>query len=445
MKNFLLSLLITPLLIVKGFAQKNNYRRAPAFGVSFVLNDFKTAQRIRTTSLSHVLANDEWAKFRNMAPGLGITYFEGLSNFIDFAGTVAGSYADIALPNRSSTLGDQFLLEADASVNIKLMSDRYFFTPYVNLGVGASLYNENFGAFMPLGIGFKFNILDEAAVFINSQYRVPITNETNTYHFFNSIGISGNIGKRREAAAVITPPRPVDTDADGITDDRDKCPTVPGVLKYEGCPVPDTDKDGINDENDECPTAPGVARYNGCPVPDSDKDGINDEEDKCKDIPGVARYEGCPVPDTDKDGVDDEEDRCPTVPGTRENNGCPEVKQEVIQRVNYAARNIYFATGSAKLLSKSFKPLNDVAQILKDDPNLKLAIEGHTDNVGTDEYNQTLSDNRANSVKAYLVSKGIDESRLAAQGFGESQPVADNNTAAGRAKNRRVVLTLSYQ
>ena len=112
--------------------------------------------------------------------------------------------------------------------------------------------------------------------------------------------------------------------------------------------------------------------------------------------------------------------------------------------IEYAAKNIYFNTGSAKLLSKSFAPLNEVVKILNEDTNLKLNIEGHTDNVGKDEYNQLLSDNRAAAVKTYLVSKGIDESRITSQGFGETQPVADNNTAAGRTKNRRVVMQVNY-
>ena len=138
------------------------------------------------------------------------------------------------------------------------------------------------------------------------------------------------------------------------------------------------------------------------------------------------------------------DDRCPQLAGVPENNGCPEVKTEVIKKMEYAAQRIYFATGSAKLLNTSFKSLNEVVRIMNEDPNLKLTIEGHTDNVGTDEYNHNLSHNRAASVKAYLVSKGIDESRLTSIGYGETQPIADNKTAAGRAKNRRVVMKAEY-
>ena len=248
---------------------------------------------------------------------------------------------------------------------------------------------------------------------------------------------------------MIAPPvvpviEPKDTDGDGIVDEKDKCPAVPGVAKYDGCPVPDTDKDGINDDEDKCPTVPGLARYQGCPIPDTDKDGINDEEDKCPSVAGVARYQGCPVPDTDGEGVNDEEDKCPTVPGVTENQGCPVIKEEVKQKVDHAAQKILFATSSYKLLSGSNKGLDEVTKILQADPHLKLYIDGYTDNSGNTEKNQALSENRANAVKDYFVKKGIDASRITAAGHGQNEPIADNKTAAGRKKNRRVEMKLSY-
>ncbi|MFZ9387285.1 MAG: OmpA family protein [Chitinophagaceae bacterium] len=235
-----------------------------------------------------------------------------------------------------------------------------------------------------------------------------------------------------------------DTDGDGINDDEDKCPTVPGLRKYQGCPIPDTDKDGINDEEDKCPTVPGIAKYQGCPIPDTDGDGINDEEDKCPTVPGLRKYQGCPPPDRDGDGVIDDEDRCPDTPGIKENYGCPEITEEVKKKLEYAGKNVYFNTASTKLLSKSFAPLNEVVKIMNENMNLHLKIDGHTDSQGSDEYNLKLSDGRAASVKAYLVEKGISEDRLASEGFGESKPIADNKTSAGRAKNRRVEMTPHY-
>jgi OmpA-OmpF porin, OOP family len=452
MKQLLLAFLSGTLFVNSGAAQtidslpNTDYKRPAAIGISFIFNDYATAQRIRSTSLSRVLSNKQWGKLKNMSPGIAVTYFKGVHNTIDFAGTLASSFVEDALPEKQSS-NNSLLLEGDASLNFKMLSDRYVFSPYLSAGISASKYRSYYGASLPLGGGLKFNLYNEAAVFITAKYHIPVTTETAGYHFVYGLGVAGTIGAKKEAPvkAVPIPQAPKDTDGDGITDDKDKCVDTPGVAKYEGCPVPDTDKDGINDEADQCPTVAGVAKYNGCPIPDTDGDGVNDEEDKCKDVAGVARLQGCPVPDTDGDGLNDEEDKCPQLPGTRENNGCPEVKQEVVKRVEYAARNVYFITGSYKLSSKSFVPLNGLVKILNDDKDLKLSIEGHTDNVGADDYNQTLSENRAASVKQYLVSKGIDESRLTSQGFGETQPVADNKTAAGRAKNRRVVMTVSYQ
>jgi outer membrane protein OmpA-like peptidoglycan-associated protein len=444
MKKILAVLLALSAFIPSGFGQDDEIRPA-AIGISFFLNDFITPDRIRTTSLNNVLNNKKWAKANQMAPGLAISYFKGLKKHVDFAGTLAGSFVKYPFPNRPPFAGDRFLLEADASLNLKMFSEKYWVTPYIIAGVGAHMYGGNyFGAFLPTGLGFKVNLMDETHFFITSQYRVPVTAETSNYHFFNQIGFAGSIGKKKEPKIITPPTPPADKDKDGIMDAEDKCPDVPGIAKYQGCPVPDTDKDGLNDDEDKCPTVAGLARYQGCPIPDTDKDGINDEEDKCPTVPGLARYQGCPLVDTDNDGVPDEEDKCPTVPGTKENNGCPDIKQDVIKKVDYAANNIYFATGKYVLLSKSFKGLDEVAKILKENSQLNLAIDGHTDNQGTEASNQTLSENRANAVKKYLVKKGVDASRLVVTGHGESEPIADNKTPAGRQKNRRVELKLNY-
>ena len=236
-----------------------------------------------------------------------------------------------------------------------------------------------------------------------------------------------------------------DKDADGIADKDDRCPDVAGIMKYYGCPIPDTDKDGINDEEDKCPTIAGIKKYNGCPVPDTDKDGINDEEDKCPTEAGLARYGGCPVPDSDGDGVNDEEDKCPNIAGTKENNGCPEIKKEIVEKINFAARLIQFEKAKADLLPASNKVLDDVVLLLRQNPELKLSIEGHTSDDGNYDFNMKLSKERAMKVEQYLIQKGIDPSRLQAEGFGPNKPLNNSKTSAGRALNRRVELKLSNQ
>lgn len=236
-----------------------------------------------------------------------------------------------------------------------------------------------------------------------------------------------------------------DKDGDGIADATDKCPDVPGLARFNGCPIPDTDKDGVNDEEDKCPTTPGLKKYLGCPIPDTDKDGINDEEDACPQIAGLAEYKGCPAPDNDNDGVLDKDDKCPDVPGLKDNNGCPEIKKEIVEKVNFAARNIFFDMNSDKIQAKSFPSLNEVADLLKQHQELKMDINGYTDNIGAPAYNKVLSQKRAEAVRNYLISKGVSAESLHATGFGQESPIAPNTTPAGKAKNRRVELILEQQ
>jgi len=255
-----------------------------------------------------------------------------------------------------------------------------------------------------------------------------------------------------------------DTDKDGIYDDVDKCPTVFGYAKYNGCPVPDTDGDGINDEQDSCVTVPGVARYHGCPIPDTDKDGINDEEDscintpglaqfhgcpdtdgdgipdpsdKCPTVPGVAKYQGCPVPDTDGDGINDEEDLCPTVPGPAATHGCP--IEVVVVRIKTEFKNLLFNTGKATLRPESEKIIVHAAKVMNEEiPNTSFYIDGYTDNVGSAAVNKRLSKARAQAVANALVKDGVARNRLVVRGFGKEHPLCSNATPEGRQCNRRV-------
>jgi OmpA-OmpF porin, OOP family len=274
-----------------------------------------------------------------------------------------------------------------------------------------------------------------------------------TYEYKNQniqVGLKLKLfGKEREAEPVFQAaptPVPLDTDGDGITDDVDKCPTVGGLPRYQGCPIPDSDGDGINDEEDKCPNQAGLAKYNGCPIPDSDGDGINDEEDKCPNQAGTAKYNGCPIPDKDGDGINDEEDRCPDIAGIAANNGCPEVPANVTKSLQVASTGIYWGTGTnnATLTTRSNASLDKIVKIMNENPGLHIRVEAHTDNVGEEDDNEDLSEDRAKAVRDYLVSKGIDEDRIAVEGFGETMPIADNNTASGRAKNRRIEIKMAY-
>ena len=445
MKHLFVSLLAAIMIapVVQG---QDDEIRSSEIGVSFDLYDYKTAQLIRSTSLSAVLRDKQFGKLKEMFPGIGVHYFQGVKKHIDVSGALHATFLSQPVGNKPDNGVDRFQLQIEGLALFKMVSDKYWIQPHLIAGFGGQKYGIYYGAYIPLGVGLNINFFDEGRLFINSTYRTPITTGTVNYHFMHAFGIAGRIGKKKEPVVVAPPPPPPpkDSDNDGIIDDNDKCPTTPGVAKYDGCPVPDSDKDGINDENDKCPTVPGLAKYEGCPIPDTDKDGINDEEDKCPSEAGVARYAGCPVPDRDKDGINDEEDKCPDVPGVAAQQGCPEITEEVTKTVNYAAKNVYFATGSTKLLKQSYKPLDELVNVLSDNTSLKLKIDGHTDNVGNDDFNMKLSDGRAASVKSYLVGKGISEERLESEGFGETTPVADNKTSAGRSKNRRVEMKVFY-
>lgn len=235
-----------------------------------------------------------------------------------------------------------------------------------------------------------------------------------------------------------------DTDGDGINDELDKCPGQAGTSKYNGCPIPDKDGDGINDEEDKCPDQKGTAKYSGCPIPDKDGDGVNDEEDKCPDQAGPASRNGCPVTDRDNDGVNDDEDRCPDIAGSPGNRGCPDIPANVSKSLMISSQSISFGATNAKLTSKSNVALNQVVRIMNENPTLKIRLEGHTDNAGNDDANMKLSEERAEAVKAYLVSRGISEDRITSEGFGETMPIADNSTQAGRTKNRRIEIKVAY-
>jgi outer membrane protein OmpA-like peptidoglycan-associated protein len=181
-----------------------------------------------------------------------------------------------------------------------------------------------------------------------------------------------------------------------------------------------------------------VARYHGCPVPDTDGDGIDDEHDSCRTVPGLARYNGCPIPERDGDGVNDEEDKCPDQPGSKENNGCPIIPKEIPVKIKYESTSVKFNSSSNKLTNDSRQSLNDIASIMQGNPQLHLTISGYTDSTGRPAHNLSLSRQRAEVVKSYLVGKGITADRITTIGYGQLRPVADNNTEEGKALNRRV-------
>ncbi len=254
-----------------------------------------------------------------------------------------------------------------------------------------------------------------------------------------------------------------DTDGDGVIDKNDSCPEVAGEERYAGCP--DTDGDGIADNVDECPEESGVSKYNGCPIPDTDGDGFNDDDDECPEVAGDLR--GCPdgdgdgvqdrnddcpeepgtvngCPDGDNDGIADKDDKCPREAGVPENDGCPKVRKptrsEIINR--YCAPSIQFGSGSGAPAEYN-DIVNTIAAWHKSYPEAYLNVSGYTDSDGGEGANLALSKRRAKRVYESLIRAGVPAEQLTYQGYGETNPIADNATKEGREMNRRVQVCAS--
>ncbi len=256
-------------------------------------------------------------------------------------------------------------------------------------------------------------------------------------------------------------PMPSDFDGDGILDTADDCPRIAedkdGFEDTDGCPEADNDADGINDPIDDCPLDPedrdGTDDSDGCPDLDNDKDGIADRIDQCPDVAedpdGFGDDDGCPDCDNDGDGVPEcptAIDQCPAEPAQTA-DGCPQKYTLIVVTDTKIElkQTVYFDTRKATIKRVSFPLLDEVALALTDRPTIAVRIEGHTDSQGSDKFNLKLSKNRAESVRKYLIAKGVDGARMTAQGFGESVPIEDNRTKAGRAQNRRVEFYITAQ
>jgi OOP family OmpA-OmpF porin len=274
---------------------------------------------------------------------------------------------------------------------------------------------------------------------------------------------------RKKVKEIEQPPPDLDPDKDGIVGDADKCPTEAEdkdtFQDEDGCPDPDNDGDGVADAQDKCALEPedkdSFQDEDGCPDLDNDGDGVPDAADKCpieaEDKDSFQDDDGCPDPDNDQDGVLDPQDKCPdqaeTKNGFQDDDGCPDEIPAQLKKFTGVIQGINFKVNSSDLLATSNKTLDKAVAVLKEFPDLKLEIQGHTDDQpikkgGKYADNQALSQARAESVKAYLVKKGVEEGRLTAVGYGDSQPVAPPTGLKGaklnaaRAKNRRVEFKL---
>ncbi|MBI3883220.1 MAG: hypothetical protein HY305_03150 [Sphingobacteriales bacterium] len=195
--------------------------------------------------------------------------------------SLAGSFLKYPIYNNPDrtipTVPDNtgLLVDLTAMLNFKLISDKYFLSPFMTVGVGGSKYGSNYGAFLPAGLGLQMNFKDKVYLLFTSQYRVPLTSlETTSYHLSHSIGFYSSIGKKNPVVAkpislMLLLENPKDQDGDEVMDAEDKCPDVAGLVSLHGCP--DQDGDNIADAEDKCPDVAGFTRYGGCPIPDNDR------------------------------------------------------------------------------------------------------------------------------------------------------------------------------
>ncbi len=378
-----------------------------------------------------------------------------IEKFVTYAG---GNYV-------TSNPGDLMYYGIDGSVKYSFMNliKSKVIDPDLHVGGGYTFLGDSSYGTINAGAGIAFWFSENVGLSFASTYKSgellggDYVDGSGTPdapgHFQHTVGLTFKFGGK-------------DTDGDGIYDKYDACPDVKGLKQFNGCP--DTDGDGIPDKDDACPDVAGIAALNGCPdsdgdgitdaedacpkeagtkamkgCPDADGDGVADKDDKCPKVKGPKDNAGCPWPDADGDGVLDKDDECPKVAGPASNKGCPEVTSQVLESIKMEAKNVYFNSGKATFKSTDVPlRLDAITNIIKQYPNAKFSIEGHTDSDGSEAFNQKLSEERANAVKNALIERGANADNLSAKGFGELNPIATNKTAAGKAQNRRTEVIL---
>ncbi|MEE9349014.1 MAG: OmpA family protein [Flavobacteriaceae bacterium] len=350
-----------------------------------------------------------------------------------------------------------------------LIGETKWFDPYVTIGGGYTIIDEDGNGTLNGGLGTNLWFTDNVGLNLQSNYKHSFDDARQLPHFQHALGLILRFGG-------------TDTDNDGIYDDADACPDVKGVKAFNGCP--DTDGDGIKDSEDACPSTAGTVAMNGCPdsdndgiadnkdacptvkgnkanngCPDSDNDGVIDSKDKCPTVKGPKANKGCPFKDSDKDGILDKDDKCPKEKGVKKHNGCPPppvvveapvvvaapvevISTQAQAQLDTFARSINFNSARATFKSGVKTQLDRIYEIMTQYPNANFSIDGHTDSQGSNSLNKSLSEKRAAAVKAYLVGKGLSDYRLSSYGFGEDYPIDTNSTSAGRANNRRVEIRL---
>ncbi|MCF8035776.1 MAG: outer membrane beta-barrel domain-containing protein [Desulfobacteraceae bacterium] len=365
--------------------------------------------------------------------GLGFGY-----NFTEnLAAEAVFNYTDTELDSGASDV-EGYLYRLDALYHF--MPEKRL-VPYLAAGMGAFDFDPETGDGETefsgnIGAGVKY-FLNESIALRADVRDVMTFPENNLLYTAGLTFYLGGKEKAAEAAAAATTEKRPDSDGDGVYDEHDQCPdTQSGVaVDNRGCAV-DSDNDGVPDYRDDCGNTPLGAEVDagGCAL-DADNDGVIDHRDECAGTPEGASVDdkGCAA-DADGDGVADYKDECGSTPEGASVNarGC------------WVVEDLQFEVGKAEIRPAYHDNLNAIVSILRQNPEIDVEIQGHTDSQGGAEMNQQLSERRAAAVRDYLVEQGVDANRLDYEGYGETDPVASNDTAQGRAENRRVEIRPLY-
>ncbi len=319
-------------------------------------------------------------------------------------------------------------------------------TPFVLLGGGAlqasgdqmgrdtdTALHFGIGVKVPLHeiVGLRLDLRENATDRINDDYLGL------AWHEEAQLALTFTFD-RAPAPVQVVSTEPPDRDNDNVPDGSDQCPDTP-ALTADGCPL-DTDDDGVNDLEDHCPREAGEGP-NGCPNLDEDGDDILIPCDVCPKEKGVAP-DGCPIRDADSDGILDDVDKCPKEPETKngfeDKDGCPDELPKEVEEFTGVIKGIQFDRARATIRRQSEGTLKKAVAVLEKFPSIRVEISGHTSSEGDADFNQKLSQERAESVRQWLLDHGIAEDRIEARGAGSAEPIADNKTEAGRQQNRRI-------
>jgi outer membrane protein OmpA-like peptidoglycan-associated protein/outer membrane protein W len=468
MKNFNLKIIVLLLAALTTNINAQNEENPWKISLGLSAVDFypvgihQDGQELHSGDLFNDVYNvqDNW-NVPSMANYLSIGKY--LKNNFSFA--LSGSYNSISRYG-SERVNDLKYVNINGSLNYSLaeLLKLTKFEPFVGVGGGYSWLEEgpfnsnNSGSSSAMngigsingsaGISYWFS--DHLGLTYQATYNHVMPDDTNVVqqHFRHSLSVDFRFGgtdtdgdriyDKNDAcpnvAGIAAFSGCPDSDGDGIQDSEDTCPQTAGLSEYSGCP--DTDGDGVSDDKDRCPKVAGLSEMAGCP--DSDGDGITDQRDTCPNSAGPRGNRGCPWPDTDGDTVVDKDDKCPDEAGTVANNGCP-----IQKMLTDYAKTINFDYGKSSIRDEATEALQAIAAIIKEYPESNFIIEGHTDSIGSEKFNQILSEQRANSIVDFFVSNGVESSRLSSVGLGESSPIAPGGTKESMAKNRRVEVKLA--